>query len=154
VHCRTREQGYQGEADWSWLEKIKHSSSLPLIGNGDVATPEDARRMFDTGVDGIMIGRGAINNPWIFRQIKHYLATGEHLPDPTPSERVDACLAHLKSVSTYRGERGIMSFRKHYSGYLKGLPNIAKLRSSLMQLIEVDQIEERLRQFLVENAIS
>jgi len=148
VHCRTRKQGYQGQADWSWLEKIKAAVTLPIIGNGDVATPEDARQMRDTGVDGIMIGRGAINNPWIFKQIKHYFATGEHLPGPSPEERVEVCLRHLRQAVEYRGKHGLFAFRKHYSGYLKGLRNIARLRASLMQLEEVAEIEACLRQFL------
>ena len=86
VHCRTRVQGYKGDVDWSWLEKIKAVISIPLIGNGDVRSPEDVERMFDTGCDGVMIGRAAIQNAWIFARVKHYLATGDHLPEPTLSE--------------------------------------------------------------------
>ena len=85
VHCRTRTQAHNGKADWQWLEKIKKIVTIPVIGNGDVVTPEDAQRMFAIGCDGVMVGRGALTNPWIFRQTKHYLRTGEHLP-PVPFE--------------------------------------------------------------------
>lgn len=148
VHCRTREQGYKGQADWTWLERIKQATSMPLIGNGDVTTPEDARRMFETGVDGVMIGRGAIDNPWLFGQIKHYLATGEKAEEPGIRERFEVCLRHLKAAVEYRGMKGMYAFRKHYSGYLKGVPNVSHLRSELVRLEEIDRIEERMRAFL------
>jgi tRNA-dihydrouridine synthase B len=151
VHCRTRQQGYSGQADWSWLERVKNATAMPLIGNGDVKAAEDAEALFNLGCDGVMIGRGAISNPWIFRQIKHYLATHEHLPEPAPAECIDVCLRHLKAAVAYKGEqRGTTSFRKYYSGYLKGLPWIAKLRAELMDYVEVARIEDRLRRFLEE----
>ena len=84
VHCRTRKQGYTGKADWSWLPRIKEASNIQLIANGDIATPEDAKTCFDLGCDGVMIGRGAIHSPWIFRHMRHYLNTGELLPEPVP----------------------------------------------------------------------
>jgi len=149
VHCRTREQAYKGEADWSWLEKIKSAVSMPLIGNGDVKTPEDASRMFDTGCDGVMIGRAAIYAPWIFRQVKHYLATGEHLPDPDLEERTRLCIRHLLAGVQYKGERrGVLEHRKYYAGYLRNARNISKLRMELMQYTEVAPIVERLEQFI------
>ncbi|NIA14441.1 MAG: tRNA dihydrouridine synthase DusB [Nitrospiraceae bacterium] len=153
VHCRTRVQGYKGEADWSWLEKVKAVISIPLIGNGDVRSPEDVRRMFDTGCDGVMIGRAAIQNAWIFARAKHYLATGEHLPEPTLSERVELCLRHLRAAAEYKGERrAVLEHRKHYATYLKGEPNIAKLRAGLMQFETIEPIEERLRRFAVRSS--
>ena len=149
VHCRTRMQGYKGEADWSWLEKIKQVSAIPLIGNGDVKTPEDVNRMFETGCDGVMIGRGAISNPRIFAEAKHYLATGEQLPEPTLAQQVALCLRHLKAEAEYKGERrAVLEHRKLYASYLKGAPNIAKLRAELMQYTEVAPIEDRLREFI------
>lgn len=152
VHCRTRSQAHQGFADWNWLEKIKKAISIPLIGNGDVTTPEDVKRMFETGCDGVMIGRGAIANPWIFQQAKHFLKTGSHLPDPTIQEKILHCIEHLKLSIQYKGPRdGVITFRKHYVGYLRGLPNIAKLRADLMELLEYDAIINRLNQFLDDN---
>lgn len=154
VHCRTRDQGHRGEADWSWLEKLKQAVSIPIIGNGDVQTPEDVKRMFETGCDGVMIGRGAIQNPWIFSQAKHFLASGEHLPVPGVEERVATCIMHLRMVVEERGEgRGVVEFRKHYSGYLKGLRNVSKLRAELMEFKTLEPVVERLRRF-VEDCLS
>lgn len=148
VHCRTRDQGHSGFADWSWLEKIKPVIGIPLIGNGDVKTPEDAKRMFDTGCDGIMIGRAAIANPWIFREIRHYLNTGEHLSPPSVEERVAACIEHLQMSVRFKGERrGVIEHRKYYSGYLRGLPNVSKVRTELMQWTELPPVIERLQKF-------
>jgi len=154
VHCRTRDQGHKGEADWNWLEELKRTVSIPIIGNGDVMTPEDARRMFNTGCDGVMIGRGSIQNPWIFQQTKHYLMTGEFLDEPSVAERVDICLEHLRMAVELKGEKhGNLSFRKHYSGYLKGLPSVVKLRSEIMQFVEYSPIEERLRRYVEETSL-
>jgi tRNA-dihydrouridine synthase B len=151
VHCRTRKQGYTGEADWSWLPRIKEVSNIPLIANGDCTEPEHAKQLFDMGCDGIMIGRGAIHSPWIFRHIKHFLATGEKLPEPSLKERIEMCVRHLADSAAYRGERrGVMSFRRHYAGYLKGVRNIANLRKDLMSYEEVEPIRERLYRFLKE----
>lgn len=153
VHCRVRSQAHEGPADWGWLEKIKKVISIPLIGNGDIFTPQDAKRIFELGCDGAMIGRGAIANPWIFKQAKHFLSTGEMLESPTLKEKVDLCIEHLRLSVQIKGLRNsVIPFRKHYAGYLRGLPNIAKLRSDLMQLVELEQIEKRLYQFVEENA--
>jgi len=148
VHCRTRSQAHTGEADWRWLEKIKKVISIPLIGNGDIVSPEDAKRMFETGCDGVMIGRGAIINPWIFAQTKHYMKTGQHLSPPTLNEKIDCCIEHLKLAVELKGLRGgLIPFRKYYSGYLRGVPDVAKLRADLMQLVDLEKIIERLNQF-------
>lgn len=150
VHCRTRCQGYGGEADWSWLPRIKAAApDLPLMANGDIFAPEDAAEIFRLGCDGAMIGRAAIANPWIFERTKHYLATGEHAPEPTYEERVSLCLRHLKDSVAYRGmRRGVTSFRKYYSNYLKGMPNSHDVKVRLMQFTEVDPIEQILREYL------
>lgn len=148
VHCRTRKQGYTGQADWTWLEKIKAHTNIPLIANGDIATPQDAKACFDMGCDGIMIGRGAIHSPWIFNDIKHYLKTGEIPSEPTLPQRIERCIKHLTDSANYRGElRGVRTFRKHYAGYLKGVHNIAKLRADLMQYEQVAPIIKRLHKF-------
>jgi tRNA-dihydrouridine synthase B len=152
VHCRTRSQAHGGQADWSWLEKIKKVISIPLIGNGDITTAEDVKRMFETGCDGVMIGRGAITNPWIFHQAKHYLKTGQLLPDPTLEDKIELCIKHLKLSVEMKGTRNpLIPFRKHYAGYLRGIPNVSKLRADLMQLVDLDAIVARLQQFLGSN---
>jgi len=152
VHCRTRCQGYKGKAEWQWLEHIKKRISIPLIGNGDIVTPDDAKAMFELGCDGVMIGRGALANPWIFKQTKHFLETGEYLPEPTLEEKILVCIEHLKLSVKFKGlGDGIIPFRKYYSGYFRGIPHVAKLRSDLMQMVEFDQIVDRLHQFLAQN---
>ena len=152
LHCRTRSQAHSGFADWSWLEKVKKVISIPVIGNGDINCPEDAKAMFETGCDGIMIGRGAIANPWIFKQTKHFLSTGEQLPEPSIEEKIPVCIEHLKLTVQYKEEKyGVMTFRKHYVGYLKGLPNIAPVRSELMQYTTLEPVIERLQKYLDES---
>ncbi|MCH7958906.1 MAG: tRNA dihydrouridine synthase DusB [Candidatus Hydrogenedentes bacterium] len=148
VHCRTRKQGYTGAADWSWLPRIKEAANIPLIANGDIVTPDDVKSVFERGADGAMIGRGAIQNPWIFEQTKHFLATGEHLPDRSAGERIELCIRHLQEHVVSKGERrGVTSFRKFYTHYLRGLHGAAKFRVSLMQYIEVAPIESALREY-------
>jgi tRNA-dihydrouridine synthase B len=152
LHCRTRSQAHSGFADWSWLEKVKKVISIPVIGNGDITCPEDVQAMLETGCDGVMIGRGAIANPWIFQQTKHFLKNGEHLPEPSTEEKIQICIDHLKLNVQYKGEKyGVMTFRKHYVGYLKGLPNIAPVRSELMQYTTIDPVIERLQKYLNES---
>jgi len=151
VHCRTRKQGYSGEADWTWLARIREHSNIQLIANGDITTPEHVETCLNYGCDGVMIGRGAIHSPWIFQHVKHFLATGEMLPEPGLRERMEMCVRHLADTAAYRGERrGVLSFRRHYAGYLKGVENIAQLRKELMDLVEVAPVVERLNRFLEE----
>ncbi len=152
LHCRTRSQAHSGFADWSWLEKIKKTISIPVIGNGDITCPEDVKAMLETDCDGVMIGRGAIANPWIFRETKHYLRTGEHMPEPSIEEKINTCIDHLNLNVQYKGEEyGVKTFRKHYVGYLKGLPNIAPVRSELMQMVMMEPVIERLQKYLNES---
>ncbi len=153
IHCRTRSQAHNGFADWDWLAKVKNAIKIPVIGNGDVTTPEDAKAMLETGCDGVMLGRGAIANPWLFQQIKHFLQTGEHLPEPTVEERMRVCLEHLKmSVEYELPHNAVIPFRKYYAGYLRGLPNVAVVRSELMQLKEYAAVVDRLNKYVDENA--
>lgn len=151
VHARTRAQKYKGDARWDWLKKLKNTPGLeiPIIGNGDVTSPELAKKMFEeTGVDGVMIGRGAIGNPWIFEQTKHYLETGELLPDPTVKQRVELCAEQLQLSVQQHGERyGVIIMKKHYGQYLKGVRNGKKLRMELMEHDEMQPIIELLLNF-------
>jgi tRNA-dihydrouridine synthase B len=152
LHCRTRSQAHSGFADWSWLEKIKKVIGIPVIGNGDITCPEDVQAMLETGCDGVMIGRGAIANPWIFKETKHYLGKGDHMPAPSIEEKIQVCIEHLKLNVLYKGEKyGVQTFRKHYVGYLKGLPDITTVRSELMQYTLLEQVIERLQKYLSEN---
>lgn len=151
VHCRTRKMGYTGSADWTWLPKIKAASNIQLMANGDITTPQDVATCLELGCDGVMIGRGAIHSPWIFGHVKHYLKTGELLPELTLEEKIAMCIRHLSDTAEYRGERrGVMSFRRHYHGYLSGATNIAHLRKDLMQLEDVASVTKRLQQYLDE----
>ena len=155
VHCRTRAQAHKGFPDYSWIPKIKAAVSIPVIVNGNIFAPGDVQRVFDdTGCDGVMIGRGAIDNPWIFRQAKEFLRTGKANTHVSIEERVALCVEHLKLSVEYKGERtGVLEMRKHYSGYLRGLPNIAKLRAELMTYSTVEPIVERLARFAEESLL-
>ncbi|MDZ7807956.1 MAG: tRNA dihydrouridine synthase DusB [Gracilimonas sp.] len=151
VHARTRAQKYKGDARWEWLKKLKNTPGLeiPIIGNGDVTSPELAKKMFEeTGVDGVMIGRGAIGNPWIFEQTQHYLQSGELLPEPTVKQRVELCAEQLRLSVQQHGERyGVIIMKKHYGQYLKGVRNGKKLRMELMEHDEMQPILELLLNF-------
>ncbi len=146
VHARTRAQKYKGDARWEWLKKLKNTPGLeiPIIGNGDVTTPQLAKQMFEeTGVDGVMIGRGAIGNPWIFEQTRHYLETGELIPDPTLQDRLELTAEQLRKSVEHQGERyGVIIMKKHYGQYLKGIRNGKKLRLELMKYDTMDPILE------------
>jgi nifR3 family TIM-barrel protein len=131
IHGRTRSQLYKGEADWSLIGKVKNNPriTIPIFGNGDIDSPQKALAYKNRyGVDGIMIGRAAIGNPWIFGEIRHYLETGEEKAPPTVAERVDACRQHLQKAAAWEGEwKAIMEMRGRYNGYLKGLPQLREI---------------------------
>lgn len=136
IHGRTRKQMYKGEADWTLIGKIKENPRIhiPIFGNGDIDSPEKAREYRDRyGVDGIMIGRASIGYPWIFREIKHFFSTGEHLPPPTTAERVAAVREHLSRSIEWKGEKlGVLEMRRHYSNYFRGYPGIKGFRQVLV----------------------
>lgn len=145
IHGRTRSQMYKGEADWSLIAKVKNNPRIhiPIFGNGDIDSPQKALTYKNRyGVDGIMIGRAAIGYPWIFREIKHFVQTGELLPPPTVGERVDVCKKHLRRSLEWKGPVvGINEMRRHYANYLKGLPNIKDYRNRLVTLKTLEEIE-------------
>ena len=149
VHCRTRSQGHRGDPDFSWIPHVKAAISIPIIVNGSLDSAEKIKRVFEeTGCDGVMIGRAAIDNPWIFQQAKHFLERGEQLPPPMLEERVHVLIDHLRLSIEHKGERrGIIEFRKHYAGYLRNLPNAAKVRQELMQFTELPPIIDRVLRF-------
>ncbi len=130
VHGRTREQLYSGKADWDIIRQVKEAVKIPVIGNGDIFTPQDAKRMIqETGCDGIMVARGARGNPWIFRQIRHYLDTGELLPSPGLGQICQMVLRHARMQAALKGESlGMKEMRKHIAWYTAGLPHSAAIR--------------------------
>ena len=145
IHGRTRSQLYKGEADWTLIGEVKNNSrmKIPVIGNGDIDGPVKAGKMFTTyGVDGIMIGRASVGRPWIFRDIRHYLETGEVLPEPSVDEKCSLALHHLeKSLEFKEGNRAIFEMRRHLSNYFKGLPHFKETRLELLTTLEVDEIK-------------
>lgn len=152
LHCRTRAQGHKGNVDYRYIPQVKRAVSIPVILNGDLKKPEDVKRAFDeTGCDAVMIGRGAIRHPWVFREAQHFLSSGEYLPPPLPRERADLCLQHLRLAVRERGERqAIVSLRRHYAGYFRGMHKASQLRAELSRYREVCDVETRLQELLLE----
>jgi len=144
IHGRTRKQLYKGGADWTLIGEIKKDKNitLPIFGNGDVDSPQKALEMRNTyGVDGIMIGRAAIGYPWIFREVKHFLKTGELLAKPTLNERVDTCKTHFLKSIEWKGEKtGVFEMRRHYTNYFKGYDHFKPFRTKLVTLEDIDEI--------------
>lgn len=144
IHGRTRKQMYKGEADWTLIGRIKDNPriTMPIFGNGDIDRPEKAAAYRDRyGVDGIMIGRAAIGYPWIFREIKHYFATGELLPPPDIHERVAAAREHLQRSLDWKGPKlGVLEMRRHYTNYFRGLPGIKEYRKVLVSEYEPETL--------------
>jgi tRNA-dihydrouridine synthase B len=153
IHGRTRAQFYKGTADWTLIGEVKNNPrmSIPIIGNGDIDSPEKAKEYFlRYGVDGIMIGRATVGRPWIFRDIRHYLDTGEILPEPTVSEKVDLALFHLdKSLSFKTGNRGVFEMRRHLSNYFKGLSHFRETRLRLLTTTDTGEIRKILEEIRV-----
>lgn len=149
IHCRTREMGMGGLADWSWIQKVKEIVRIPVILNGDIKTPEDSVRAFEsTGCDAVMIGRAAVGNPFLFRSTKSLIKTGIIPPVPDIGERIVACLEHLRLSIELKGyPRGLYEFRKHYSGYLKGIRNASIVRQRLVLMETFDEIKDSLNEF-------
>ena len=150
MHGRTRVQMYEGKADWEILKEVKKHLTIPFMGNGDVKTPEDAKRMLDyVGADGVMIGRAALGNPWMIHRTQHYLETGELIPEPTPAEKIATAKLHLQRLADLKGEKvACREFRTHAAYYLKGIPRAAKVKVAINQTENQQEINDLLDQFV------
>lgn len=148
IHGRTRAQMYKGVADWTPIAEVKNNPRMhiPIFGNGDVDSPEKAMSMRDDyGLDGAMIGRASIGNPWFFKQVKHFFKTGEHLPEPTLEEKVEIARRHLQMAIDWKGEKlGVFETRRHYTNYFRGIPNFKPLR---MKMVTSDAAEDVFKAF-------
>ena len=151
IHGRTRAEFYSGKADLEIIKKVKESVKIPVIGNGDVVDEESAKEMFEkTGVDGIMIGRGAFGNPWIFEKIKYYLKTGEKLPEINPEEKIKLIKEHLNLLVKEKGEEiAIKEFRKHLAVYSKNMPNASNFRVKINAIEDRCELEKVLEEYFV-----
>ncbi|HCT65651.1 MAG TPA: tRNA dihydrouridine synthase DusB [Lachnospiraceae bacterium] len=149
VHGRTREQYYRGTADWNIIKEVKAAVDIPVIGNGDIFTPQDAKAIINhTNCDAIMVGRGSQGNPWIFKRIIHYLETGELLPEPTSEERAKMALRHAKMLIDYKGEyTGVREMRRHLSDYTKGMKGAAEMRGKINTATSFQEIEALIKQY-------
>lgn len=149
IHCRTRDMGMSGEADWSWIPVIKDIISIPVILNGDVKTPEDCKRaMTEFRADAVMIGRACIGYPFIFQQAKEYMETGSYKADPGIKERIRVCLKHLEMSLKYKGPKAVIEFRKHYSGYLKGYHDASAVRKKVMETNDFETLSMILNDYV------
>jgi tRNA-dihydrouridine synthase B len=150
VHARTRAQMYKGHSDWSHVARVKNNPriTMPIFGNGDIDSPEKALEYKNKyGLDGMMIGRAAIGYPWIFNEIKYFFATGEHLPQPTMQDRIEAARNHLTWSMDWKGERvGIVEMRRHYTNYFKGIPNFKEHRLKLVTQESSDELFKTLEE--------
>lgn len=150
MHGRTRVQMYEGSADWDVLKQVKQSITIPFMGNGDVKTPEDAKRILEeVGADAVMIGRAALGNPWMIHRTKQYLETGELLPEPTPREKISTAKLHLERLADLKGEKiASREFRQHAAYYLKGISRAAKVKAAINQAEDKQTIFDLLDAFV------
>ncbi len=150
MHGRTRKQMYMGEADWNILKEVKDALTIPFIGNGDVCTPQDAKRMLDeVGADAVMVGRAALGNPWIIKDMEYYLRTGELLPEQTPREKVETAKEQLHRLVELKGEKiAVPEFRRQAAYYLKGVPRSAKTRAKINEVWTKQEVYDLLDNFV------
>lgn len=152
VHGRTRSQFYAGKADWSYIKEVKQNVNIPVIGNGDIRSPADTKRMLDeTGCDAIMIGRAAMGDPWLIKRVVDYLETGILDDEPGSDERIAMCLKHARSLCELEGERkGIKMMRGQAPWYIKGMPGSAKVKNKITQIGTYRELEDILDQYQIE----
>ncbi|MFH1373471.1 MAG: tRNA dihydrouridine synthase DusB [bacterium] len=155
LHARSRSKGFSGEADWTAIGRLKKAVSIPVIGNGDVCTPADARRMLDeTGCDAVMIGRAALGNPFVFQQVSHFLETGELLPETTIPQRIEMACQHAQlMVDQYGQPRGVIKMRRTLGWYVKGFPGAARLRPKLFQVSSMGDIIDVFNLYLIDTGL-
>ncbi len=151
IHGRTRSQMYSGQADWDIIKQVKKAVSIPVIGNGDVKCPEDCKAMYEqTNCDLVMIGRGSYGKPWIFHEVKHYLETGQKLPEISLEEKMSVMLRHGRMLCKYKGEKqGMKEMRKNVAWYIKGLPGSARMRGDCGLLNQYSDLEVMAHQILL-----
>ncbi len=142
VHPRTRSQGYSGKADWNIIKEVKNAVKIPVIGNGDITSKEDAKRMLEeTGCDAIMIGRGVLGNPWLVKEVVEYIENGNIVPKPTPKERVDMCLKHISYLREIKCDKlVVLESRNHIAWYLKGLTDSNEIKNKIFLTKDIDDI--------------
>jgi tRNA-dihydrouridine synthase B len=156
VHGRTRAQMYEGKADWDIIKAVKKAVRIPVIGNGDVVSPESAKELIEyTNCDAIMIGRGALGNPWIFKRVVHYLESGELLPTPDDDEKIYVALKHLDMNFEFKGKKGVFEMRKELAWYIKGMKHATHVKNQINKAEELDEMKELLlgyrKQLMVDN---
>ncbi len=151
VHGRTREQYYSGKADWNIIKQVKQAVSIPVIGNGDVTGPKEAKQLLEeTGCDAVMVGRGAQGNPWIFNRIIRYLDNGEIIPEPTAQQKIDTIIRHMNMLIEHKGERtGILEMRSHIAWYIKGMRDAAHTKQKIFKMNDKAEIISLLQDFLL-----
>lgn len=149
LHPRTKVQGFSGKSEWKMITELKQAVKIPVIGNGDISTPEDAARMFaETECDAVMIGRAAMGNPWIFSRTKHYLTTGQILPEPGAANKIDMALKHYDMMIEYYGlPSAVFKMRSQFCYYLRGLPGSAEIKPIIMRLLSPDEIKDTLLKY-------
>ena len=149
IHGRTRDEFYSGKADWDIIKKVKESVNIPVIGNGDIIDEESAKQMLEyTGVDGIMIGRGSMGNPWIFQQIEHYLKTGEKLPRPTNQEKYEILKEHIELDIREKGETiALNEMRKHIAWYTKNMKDASTFRNEINHINNKEELMEKIEEY-------